>query len=206
VHEFYSIKNGDTLDAPGVDGTRLVIWRCSCGCYLGKSRHAVSANIRDHAPGQHTCFLCPIHRDIKPASKYAVWGWATACGVAAELKDEGFCHCTVVLEAHVLGGRWGAFDMWMHPCKLVVEVDGEHHFRGSMYGKANIRQRLADKRKEDAAVEAGYHVVRMHYKDRLVWANVLEQGLRSVVRGRPPCVHRSPTYLLESARTRTLST
>lgn len=112
----------------------------------------------------------------------------------------------MVLEAHVLGGSWGAFDMWMHPHKLVVEVDGEHHFKGGMHGTGSNHQRLADKRKEDAAVGAGYHVVRMHYKDRNAWANVLEQGLRSVVQGRPPCVHRSPTYLFESARTSTHST
>lgn len=173
----YSIKNGDTLDARGMDDPTRVLWKCSCNCYLLKSRHAVANNIRDHAPGEHTCFLCPAHGANQPASKYAWWAWATVLSV---------------LE--------GPFDLWLHPYKLVVEVDGEHHFKGAMYGRESNRQQLRDRRKEQAACKEGYHVVRLHYLDRPVWpvdrwSGALMQGLLSARQGAEPCVHRSPSYL-----------
>lgn len=188
VEQYYSRKNGqEALNGRGVDDLSPVLWKCQCGCYLHKSRHAVSNNVRRHAPGSPTCFDCPIHAGN--ASTPAQHAFALLCNTASTKE----LACTVVIESHVLTG-FGAFDFWLWEWGVLVEVDGAHHTNGSIYGKEAQEQMLLDRAKEQAAVEAGYRVVRLHCWDKLWWAATIDAALDEASLGLPPRVHHTPFY------------
>jgi len=188
VEEYYSRKNyGERLNDRGVDDPAPVLWKCKCGCYLHKSRHAVSNNMRRCAPCDPTCFVCPIHEGR--ASKPAMQAFGLLCNSVAGLQAA----CTVVIEAHVLPG-FGPFDFWLWEWGILVEVDGAHHTNGSIYGVDAHEQMLRDRVKEQAALEAGYRVVRLHCWDKSWWSLALDTALGETLSGLPPRVHCTPFY------------
>jgi very-short-patch-repair endonuclease len=102
----------------------------------------------------------------------------------------------VVLEARVLP-CYGAFDMMVEGARVLVlvEVDGAQH---SYYGTSDAaahEQQTKDKAKQEAAVRAGYHVVRLHYLDAVEeWCKQLVGALTASTRACMPRVWFTRSY------------
>ena len=163
-----------------------------CGCYVLKTRHAVSQNIRRHGPGRHTCFDCPGHPPVgkkRCISKHARKGWGSLINV---VRSMGY-NFTVVWEARVVPD-WGPFDLWVYECNVLVEVDGEQHTCTAYNGVEPQAQARYDHDKSNAAVQSGYHVVRLHHADALEWKGTLALALTAAIRGTPPTVHLTRSF------------
>ncbi|KAG2486026.1 hypothetical protein HYH03_015234 [Edaphochlamys debaryana] len=186
------------LDELGVDSCVRVLWRRPCGCYYYETPHAVKCRIRREEDAAQVAwpwlvFWCPIHarareweapRSRVTASKFALCAHALMCRLSSS-----FGYLPVVTEARVLT-RFGAFDFWAWELKVLVEVDGQHHFY-------DPEQAARDRRKEQAAVAAGFHVVRLHYGDFGMpgeWQAALVGALEAAGRDEAPAVRRSASY------------
>ena len=82
----------------------------------------------------------------------------------------------VVWEAHLVP-NYRAYDMWLWPYRVAVEIDGAQHFVGRCYTTSAAAQATTDRKKEQAAVGERYHVARLHYKDSRTWCFTLVQAL-----------------------------
>ena len=80
-------------------------------------------------------------------------------------------------ESRALRGKYGPLDFYFPDIKLAVEVDGEQHYKGSMFGVPHPLQRARDTRKMAAAWEAGIRVLRVPY----FAADCLEQPLQRAI-------------------------
>lgn len=100
---------------------------------------------------------------------------------------------TVVWEARAVQGQ-GPFDFWFYESKVLIEVDGEQHVEGSYQSTSAEEQMGRDREKDTAAVSAGFHVVRLHYRDVVWWSAVLFGALHQALAGVPPSVHFTPSY------------
>lgn len=185
----YSALNQEPIGARGVDYPVPVLWRCTCGCHVYKSRHAVSNNLRRHNPCPATCFECPMHGYRQHASAPARLAFALLCSIAAGL----LFPCTVVWEARVVHG-FGAFDFWLLQWAVLVEVDGDQHTEGSYCGTDAAEQAVRDRAKEVAALAHGFHVVRLHVRDWLWWQATVRNAMLEAAQGMPPRLHVTPSY------------
>lgn len=66
-------------------------------------------------------------------------------------------------ESRALRGKYGPLDFYFPSLKLAVEVDGELHYRGSMYGESHALQQQRDADKMAAAWRHGIRVLRVPY-------------------------------------------
>ena len=57
--------------------------------------------------------------------------------------------------------------------RLAVEVDGSHHFSGSMHGVPAAQQYDYDRQVDAACVEQGQRLVRLHYLDEGQWVEAV---------------------------------
>lgn len=189
VRSFYSPKNGDRLERHRVDDQQPVLWECGCGCCgVYKSCHAVANNIRRWAPDHPTCFTCPAHAPLGQPRRLA----RKACeAVRAVLAFTG--GGTVVWEAHLVP-EFRAYDMWLWPHRIAVEIDGAQHFVGRCYATSAAEQAGVDRQKEQAAVRLGYHVVRLHHQDPQSWCTTLLGAVWAAHWGLPAQVHCTPAY------------
>jgi hypothetical protein len=188
VRSFYSCKNVATLDLQRVDDPAPVLWECGCGCCVYKSCHAVANNIRRWAPDHPTCFHCPAHATLVQRRPYTSKAWEAAVS-ALVLVGGG----AVVWEAHLVP-NYRAYDMWLWPYRVAVEIDGAQHFVGRCYTTSAAAKATTDRKKEQAAVGERYHVARLHYKDSRTWCFTLVQALWAAKLGLPAHVHLSPSY------------
>lgn len=201
---FSSALNGERLDCCGVDDQRPMLWTLPCGCVVCKSRHAVRKSKLNH-PRAHmhgardawelACFRCPVHGPVRcrgqpQASDPARNAHAMLCAIAQVWRP-----CTVVWEAHVVCGV-RAFDFWLREYGVLVEADGWQHGCVSMHGSDPVMQIWYDMRKADAGVAAGFHVVRLHVSDGMVWHETVVRALRAAWEGQRPRVHLTPFYNL----------
>jgi hypothetical protein len=101
----------------------------------------------------------------------------------------------VVWEAHVVPEK-GAFDFWLAPMKVLVEVDGVQHTSGTMHGMDATERMLRDQHKDAAAAAEGYHVARLHVLDHRegLWVAALGSAVDAAKAGEPARAHRTPSY------------
>jgi very-short-patch-repair endonuclease len=87
-----------------------------------------------------------------------------------------------------------AFDLWFYELGVLVEVDGEQH-SCSGFGSTDVTtQEWRDRVKEEAAVQDGYHVVRLHFSNVREWMGVMGVALEAAAAGKPACVHYTSAY------------
>lgn len=135
--------------------------------------------------------MCPFHNTERQISTHAQQAFAVTCQVASALGVYG--RITIVWEAHLVK-QFGPFDLWLYEHGVVIEVDGEQHIEGGFSFTSAEEQAARDREKDAAAVQAGLHVVRLHYQDKLYWGVLLYQVVLRVMRGAPPGNHYSPSY------------
>ena len=87
---------------------------------------------------------------------------------------------------------YGPFDLWVYEHDLVVEVDGEQHNQASFGATSAEEQMARDRAKERAAVQSGYHVVRLHHADQHTWQCVLSVAMGAAMARRTAQVHYTP--------------
>lgn len=79
-------------------------------------------------------------------------------------------------EARVLRCKFGPLDFYAPDLRLAVEVDGEQHFQGTIYGCPKAYVQVCDVRKARRAWEVGVRVLRVpyydaqHFEPQLAWA------------------------------------
>lgn len=95
-----------------------------------------------------------------------------------------------VTEARVLGGSWGAADVYFPSINAMVMVDGEHHFPGgsgrNIHGHAGSIQLWHDLLFNVAAVSGSFSVLRLHYQDKALWLGAVLQFVRDCSACTPP--------------------
>lgn len=180
--------NGECVDALPTDDSEARVWRCKCesserGCLVVLTRHSVRQQcIKDGDRAR--CFTCPMHE--RTPSKHAQVAYGKLCSLVAGTGMR------IVCEAAVVKGLGYAFDFWVHPLHVLVEVDGERHTRDT---KAGSRQRIKDRAKDAAALAADYHVLWLHHSNKQEWSwwmqAVVQAGLDMSVCAR---VWFSPSY------------
>jgi very-short-patch-repair endonuclease len=97
-------------------------------------------------------------------------------------------------------GELGAYDFWLYERGVLVEVDGEQHDfakRSRHHSKAALVQAQRDAEKEERAVVAGFHVVRLHYAAREKWFAALRQAILEAALRRAPRVHNTRPEALQ---------
>lgn len=102
--------------------------------------------------------------------------------------------CTIVLEPYVVPDVRAPFDFWLKEVGVLVEVDGQQHMEGSYRHTSLHDQVLRDYAKEEAALRAGYHVVRLHWADGSTWCDLVWEAVRQAMYGCMPRIHRSRSY------------
>lgn len=108
---------------------------------------------------------------------------------------------TLVCEAKLLKGGFGAFDFWVLELGLAVEVDGQQHDGGWTFrGKPTTQQWERDRAKDAASVAAGLVVLRLHWADEGRWEEAVREAVREAAAGGGPegrqqgCVVCSPSH------------
>jgi hypothetical protein len=188
--------SGEPLNARGVDDKEKVMWCAPCGCCFYRSRHAIAARLRelcgDVAGGDSSMaaelLCCPFHDAAcpRPASAYARQAFAVLLQAANGLRTV-MGPTTVLWEAYAVP-KARAFDFWLHPHRVLVEVDGEQH-------DAAERQAY-DRFKEGLAVAAGYHVVRFsHEAVSSQWSRAVLDAMLEAWHSMPAHVHYTPLPL-----------
>jgi hypothetical protein len=176
----YSSMNSKPLLALGRDSEEKVFWEAvPCYCILYKSMHAVSNYYRRKK--NLGCFACPWH-DNPDLPWYEQYGYAT---ISKFLDQRGY---DVVLQACVVPGCRGAFDMWVPSLRLLIEIDGEGHtnFKGlPMYGTSIKKQQELDIAKSMAAVAAKFSVVRLHWWNENGWVAAVQHVVQAIIGGAP---------------------
>jgi len=92
-------------------------------------------------------------------------------------------------------GRHLPFDMIIHPLRIIVEVDGEQHYREVKYFKVTLEFTQArDKLKEEKANNKGHSVIRMDQvevmkKSSVKWQQKLVDAIEEV-KEMKPCVRK----------------
>ena len=85
-------------------------------------------------------------------------------------------------EAWVLRGTYGPLDFYVPHLRLAVEVDGEQHFQGNIYGCPKARVQVCDVRKMRRAWEVGVRVLRVPYYDAQHFDTQLAAAARACMR------------------------
>ena len=90
---------------------------------------------------------------------------------------EGLGLGPMAFESHVLrplpSGGGKPMDIYFPRARLAVEVDGSHHFSGSMHGVPAAQQYDYDRQVDAACVEQGQRLVRLHYLDEGQWVEAV---------------------------------
>lgn len=122
------------------------LMRCSC-----KRHHRLLTIKAAHSNRQALhCALCRCS-----LSSHAL--------AAAEVLDE--TGLVYAYEARVLRGKFGPLDFYIPELRLAIEVDGEQHFQGKVYGCPKALVQVGDVRKVRRAWEVGVRVLRVPYYD-----------------------------------------
>ncbi len=176
--------NDEPVDARGGDDRQRVFWKLKegrCKCVLYKSRHSVKESMRKAKQvGQSwpNALLCPYHNHTASEPQRKAFR-IVLVPFARWLRMP----CTIVWEAKVIPHdvlpNAGAFDFWLREWMLLIEVDGEQH-TSDMHDTAGCEQAARDRRKEQAAVDLGYHVLRLDVHDMPQWRALLEAAVQAV--------------------------
>jgi hypothetical protein len=94
----------------------------------------------------------------------------------------------LVTECKLLGGNYGAADIFVRSCNTIVMVDGEHHYHASHHGKQSSKQVEVDIRFTKAAVEMGYSVVRVAPHEVADVHKLVRSVAAEAAATRQPCV------------------
>jgi very-short-patch-repair endonuclease len=144
---------------PGVDVMKLGIYNtgqyyflCECGQHMAFM--TVEAVYRTGKPP--SCKQCGVGVNVK-ASTHEKKAYA----MLTSMKLKGI----IVTECKVLGGRYGAADIWVPHLKTLIMIDGEHHSAGRMHTKHYKQQVAVDMRFTEAALAKGFNVLRVGDQD-----------------------------------------
>lgn len=80
-------------------------------------------------------------------------------------------------ESRALRDKYGPLDFYFPSLKLAVEVDGEKHCKGSMYGVSYELQQQRDANKMDGAWSLGIRVLRVPYFAAGSFHNALDRAI-----------------------------
>lgn len=105
---------------------------------------------KDH-PGGHACFICTKKKNSEAELQLRA--------AIAELQ------LTCVVETRVLGGTTGLVDAYIPEYDLIVQCDGEGHFKEGMYDTPLFEQHRIDAALRDACREQGRRMLRLHIGD-----------------------------------------
>lgn len=144
--------------------TARVILKRTCG----KHFHCLTLKAANRTDEKFGCHLCAPKQGRGARSKPSEW----ECLADSVIRDV-FQGARVVTQTKVLPDHGGAVDFmveWGGAGRLLVEVDGEQHHRGGYYGLRHEVQRAVDGDKDEAALELGAGLVRLHCWDSARWA------------------------------------
>lgn len=116
------------------------------------------------------CRVCCPEERKKAPSQHEIDAWQ----VLKRMKDQV---PEWRVEERVLGGNWAAADIYFPSIQGIIMIDGEHHFpEGSgqrLYGRDGYIQQLNDLVYNVIAVASGFHILRLHYQDKGLWAEAI---------------------------------
>lgn len=133
-----------------------LIWLLKCGLHR---RHCTANNIRGEDDLE--CRYCRSDDELKGAGKKhpssherTFWEFMVGKQKDQRLWPESHAEC------------WGGLiDFIDSVTGVLLQVDGEHHFAGNMYGESCMNRLDSDKRMCLAAWNARHVLVRVHYRD-----------------------------------------
>lgn len=178
--------NVEAVDARGGDDRERVFWKLKqCECVLWKSRHSVKESMRAARRAGLSwpnALVCPFHSKDREARASKAQRKAFSY-VLVPFARQLHRPCTIVWEAkvvpHAVLPNAGAFDFWLREWMILVEVDGEQH-TCDMHSTTGTEQAMRDRRKEQAAVDLGYHVVRLDVHDMSQWRKLFQSAFDAV--------------------------
>ena len=158
------------LGTIGKCSTARVILERTCG----KHYHCLTLKAANRRSEKFGCHLCAGHQGRGARCRPSEWE-----SYADTVIRDVFQGARVVTQTKVLPGHGGAVDFMVEGGgggQLLVEVDGEQHHRGRYHGLRHEVQRALDGDKDEAALELGVGVVRLHCWDSARWAARLQAG------------------------------
>ncbi len=139
------------------------------------------------------CLSCE-RVDAKRAAHVGKHG-CSLCANKTELKLYKFLKSHVSNITHQARFEWSAafrYDFCVDD-KVLIELDGPQHFRPISSWKSGFETGVSDKKKEDLALEAGYHVIRLLqedvYEDRNDWQEFLTTTMAKCLIASPSVHH-----------------
>lgn len=169
----WSPLNGTACPASGVRSTLWAYFQLVCGCTIFKQLASMQRK-------PNTALWCPDHGEGCRQLSEAAQGVRAA--MASIVPDLG----PVVREAHLLPGTQKPFDFWLPRYHVAIEVDGQQHFEGSMYGEAAAARQRRDKAINAACRRRRLRLVRCHYADYKQWGRLVQHAV-AAVKGNPHC-------------------
>ena len=172
------LNNGWPRKAPGKSDRNKYYFMRDCWCHLALiSMEQANQPLTDG--GWHECKICCSGK--LRASSYEMLFSLVAALIVPHYKQ--------VLQPRVLCDKGGVDFMlitchssgpntqtrWSH---LLVEVDGEQHFEGQHHDHICIGQWERDRKKDEQAIQHGWKLLRLHYKDKESWASDLQRAIR----------------------------
>jgi len=113
-----------------------------------------------------------VHCKVCPGGEQQLAAPGLEAAVVLDARPERWAY-----EARVLRGTKGPIDFYCPSLKLGVEVDGEQHYQGKMYGESFKSVQQRDWEKMCTAWGAGIRILRVPYFDACSFSDKLDKAV-----------------------------
>lgn len=181
---------GIDLNTVGVQDKRQVyLYRSCLKHYMFQSFKSVIDNFKKHGTSMN-CKVCGAYNDMLSIEDTQV-----ASAYEQIVFDcLGHRNDDWIVDARILLGNFGSADILFPAFSLIVMVDGEGHFH-DQHGKAVHQQEERDDAFNYEALDQGYKVLRLHYRDHAIFGSLLQNMLADCQSKQfKPCLCWSPAF------------
>ena len=162
---------------------------------LYKTVKVVVTNMENSRSGyfgvQLDCRICKLYNHPRPRRQKAPSAGEEV--VYSCLASLGYGPDDFVIEAKVFGCLVSSCDVWLHRKKIVIMVDGPHHFV-EVREADPLRQMQRDRSFNQAALLADNSVIRLHHEDQSQYRALLDQLIAECQDSASPVVKFSPAF------------
>lgn len=149
-----------------------------------KSPKAITERELEEPGAALTCRQCSYHRGEElpqPVSRHEVHAWQILTAhFSADI-------LYVLVEVRVLGGNWGAADIWLPwsasgtRLDLIIMIDGEKHFSKG-WGEVTVpKQKRIDHRFNAECWRQDHRLLRLYSDDKDEWPGLIATALQKAV-------------------------
>lgn len=174
-----SMNPGIDFDSVGVQNeSQAYLWRACKKHLMFQSFKSIVDNFKKNHGTSFNCHCCQFYNDILPPESINLP--SSFEQHVFSILDSQFGSRNWIYGSRVLLGNFSSADVWFPKLKLFVMIDGQQHFEDS-HGQSIAHQEETDDDFNYEALDRGFCVLRLHYKDVAVGYGQTIKLLQSVV-------------------------